>query len=263
MKINIDNNNNNIINKYSKELYVNNTTTNNVTNNYTNNKNNKDYLLNSDKQILSNNTIIDPSKQSYSEIILNYFLKSLKILSFKILLSLITNRKLILKSNFEFLIKLIFNINNLKFAFSLASIALIYRLLYKSILLVINNIKMLKELNTNSIKNFIKFVCLFISSYTSISSFSQSNTLVFLVLIFATKVVINYIENIFKFYNLFQDGSRLYDYLFFAFSATLWTLAMFLNPENKQIPKIVERYGNYTDSEKKEFGYLMQNTRII
>lgn len=191
------------------------------------------------------------SEKSYIDIILEFKFKAFKIFLIKSLLILLTKRKVLFMGEFTKIIKYILSKSNIKFSLALALISFLNKLFFK----------FLK--NYVSPDGPLKYITIFMASFIAINQFKDSGMFSFIVLLLFTRVFANFLSFKFKQYNIFQEDSRKYDLSLFIFATIIWTLSMFLHPQYSFIPNTVQRYAQFLPSEVKEFGYLMDNMKLV
>lgn len=181
----------------------------------------------------------------------NWINKIIKVFGLRSLIVLIKNKNLLFSFKLIQLLKQITELSNLRTVAAIAGLPLFFRLLN-----MLLDVMKYFDTNTNRV------ISMFISSFACILMEERTQLTNYIILAIMVRVIHNVLSLIFKKYNIFQEDSKLNNYLAFTGSSVLWFLAIFLNPSFEAITKLSDRYSNYTAKEIPEMAYIRNITRI-
>lgn len=190
--------------------------------------------------------------------LITYFGKILKFFSFHAILTLVSKKNLILKGEFTAFFKALFNKQTLKNSVLYSTISLTYKFLLS--LYPKYGKAVFSRVSSDTYKILATFASVFSASYF-IETGSTFKDIIITVLM---KAIVSIVESqVFRPLNLFQQESKLNDYLLMAFAATFYNLMRLINPGYDTLDKLVIKHSKYFGNEREENIYLIQNSKVL
>jgi hypothetical protein len=215
-------------------------------------------LTNTEKNTKIDNNEPTPSlkSQKFSDFMVNWLIKNLKLCGIRLIYCLFSSKKLLKKGLFKFIDKIkneIFSTSTLRFTLGITIIPFLNK-----VFLILKDYLQIK-IDSNIFEAFSMFISSFLCS-TIIENSAFTNYILISIIF---RVIHNYISKYLSNKNILQTETKVYSYIIIAIPCVIWMLLMDYHPSYLALVKPTDTYSNFTKEEVLEMNFIRNKKRLV